>query len=74
MQSAIYYREQALKAARLAFLVGDAQAKAQLGKMAWDYRDIAIDLENGAIDVRHPERMPQLKDAGQAEPGKPPER
>jgi hypothetical protein len=42
--------------------------------MAGDYRDIAIDLENGAIDVRHPERMPQLKDGGQAAPGKPPER
>jgi hypothetical protein len=30
-------------------------------QMAEDYRDIAQDLTNGAIDIRHPERMPQSK-------------
>jgi hypothetical protein len=27
--------------------------------LAQDYDDIAVDLEAGAIEVRHPERMPQ---------------
>jgi hypothetical protein len=31
----------------------------QLGRFAADYDDIAIDLEQGAIEVRHPELMPQ---------------
>jgi hypothetical protein len=74
MQSADYYRKQAVKAERLAFFLGDAQAKAELEKMAGDYRDIAIDLEDGAVEVRHPARMPQLKDGGQAEPDGPPGR
>jgi hypothetical protein len=28
-------------------------------KMAKDYTEIALDLERGAIEIRHPERMPQ---------------
>jgi hypothetical protein len=36
-----------------------SQAAAELMQMAQDYRDIAEDLENGAIEIRHPERMPQ---------------
>jgi hypothetical protein len=31
----------------------------QLLRMARDFDDIVTDLENGAIDVRHPELMPQ---------------
>jgi hypothetical protein len=27
--------------------------------MAKDYEEIAVDLERGAIEVKHPERMPQ---------------
>ena len=30
-------------------------------KTAEDYRDIAEDIAKGAIEIRHPERMPQLK-------------
>ena len=32
-----------------------------LGRVAQDYDDIAEDLENGAITIRHPELLPQLK-------------
>jgi len=53
---------QADRAARLANLLTDERTKADLLKMAEDYRDIAQDLENGAIEFRHPERMPQLED------------
>ena len=62
MQSMSYYLMQADRAARLANLLTDERTKADLLKMAEDYRDIAQDLENGAIEFRHPERMPQLKD------------
>jgi hypothetical protein len=59
MQSASYYVEQARKAERLSVQVTDNRASAELQRMAQDYRDIAQDLENGAIEIRHPERMPQ---------------
>ena len=29
--------------------------------MAQDFEDTACDLENGAVDVRHPELLPQLR-------------
>lgn len=61
MQSVSYYLMQADKAERLALLLTDERTKHDLLKMAEDYRDIAQDLENGAIEVRHPERMPQLE-------------
>jgi hypothetical protein len=28
-------------------------------RMAQDYEDLAEDLENGAIEIRHPELLPQ---------------
>jgi hypothetical protein len=59
MKTAADYLEQAEKAERLALFIGDEEAKSNLEKMAEDYRDIAQDLENGAIDIRHPEVMPQ---------------
>lgn len=61
MQSASYYLKQAQKAEHLACRLTDEQASAALLQMAEDYRDIAQDLENGAIDIQHPERMPQLE-------------
>jgi hypothetical protein len=30
-----------------------------LQRMAQDFEDIAYDLETGAVDVRHPELLPQ---------------
>jgi hypothetical protein len=41
MQSASYYLLQAQKAERLAHLLTDERGKADLAKMAQDYRDIA---------------------------------
>jgi hypothetical protein len=55
-----YYILQAQKAERLALLLTDDRARDDLLKMARDYRDIVEDMENGAIEIRHPERMPQL--------------
>ncbi len=60
MQQASYYVEQAERAERLAELVTDTAAKAELTKMAQDYRDIAWDLTSGAVEIRHPELLPQL--------------
>ena len=48
------------RAERLAELVTDTAAKAELAKMAQDYRDIACDLTSGAVEIRHPEMLPQL--------------
>jgi hypothetical protein len=59
MQAVSYYLEQAERAERLASLVTDKAIEAELRKMAQDYRDIAQDLQNGAIEIRHPDLMPQ---------------
>jgi len=61
MQDSQYYRSQAEMAQRLAEQINSPEAAASLLKMAQDYRDIAEDLENGAIEIRHAERMPQRK-------------
>jgi len=68
MHPSSYYRQQAEKAERLAGLITDRDAKEELRKMAQDYRDIAHDLENGAIEIRHPELMPQSGHRRQPEP------
>jgi hypothetical protein len=59
MQAVSYYLEQAERAERLANLIDDSSAKAELSKMAEDYRDIARDLENGAVEIRRPDLMRQ---------------
>ena len=61
MQEASYYREQALRARRLANATTDRDAGAQLAKMAQDYSDIAEDLERGLVEIRHRELMPQMR-------------
>jgi hypothetical protein len=37
------------------------EIREMLAQMARDYDDIAEDLENGAIEIRHPELMPQQR-------------
>jgi hypothetical protein len=55
MYAATYYREQAGRLAR-----GQrADINELLQLMARDYDDIAVDLDRGAIEIRHPELMPQ---------------
>lgn len=61
MQKPRHYRSQAQVAQRLAGEIYNEEAAASLLKMAQDYQDIAEDLENGAVEIRHPERMPQPK-------------
>jgi hypothetical protein len=44
-------------------MTSDADMAATLRRMAEDFDDIAVDLEAGAVDVRHPSLMPQLDHA-----------
>jgi hypothetical protein len=60
MQQARYYREQAELSRRLAARTTDKPMSKELNKIARDFDDIAVDLEQGAIEFRHPELMPQL--------------
>jgi hypothetical protein len=62
MENAPYYRGQAERARRLAHSLTNREVEALLERIAQDYDDIAVDLENGAIEVRHPELMPQSQD------------
>jgi hypothetical protein len=56
-----YYREQAERARRIARLMHQPGINDALQRMAQDFEDIACDLETGAVDVRHPELLPQLR-------------
>ena len=58
MHDPSYYREQAERARRLAART-HAEIDATLLRMAQDFDEIAEDLEKGAVEVQHPERMPQ---------------
>jgi hypothetical protein len=59
MHSANYYRGQAAKARWIARDVATPTAADLLETVAEDYDDIAEDLENGAVSIRHPELMKQ---------------
>jgi hypothetical protein len=58
MQKPSYYREQAARARRLARGSRD-DIEELLKHLASDFDDIAVDLERGAVEIRHPELMPQ---------------
>ncbi len=59
MQSSRYYRQHAERERRLSQGISDRRVVAILIRLARDYDDIAIDLDSGAIDIVHPERLPQ---------------
>ena len=61
MHDASYYREQAERAARLARSQTRRDVEELLQRMARDYADLAEDLETGAVEIRHPELMPQTR-------------
>ena len=61
MHPASYYRERAEHARRLASRVYQRDLLETLRQVAQDYDDIAEDLEGGAIEIRHPELMPQRR-------------
>ena len=58
MHSANYYRDQASRARRLGEPLSESDRYA-LEALARDFDDIAEDLDRGAIEIRHPELMPQ---------------
>ena len=64
MQSPQYYREHAARARRLAAAMSVPDVIETLERLARDYEDIATDLENGAVEIVHPERMPQQDHQG----------
>ena len=59
MHDPSYYRSQAERARRLALVPTDRGTQNTLLQMAQDYLDLVEDLESGAIEIRHPELMPQ---------------
>jgi len=61
MHLASYYRERADHAHRVASRMQQPQIVEMLRRLARDYDDIAEDLETGAIEIRHPELMPQRR-------------
>jgi hypothetical protein len=61
MQDPSYYRSQAARARRLALVPNDRETQDTLLQMAQDYLDLVEDLERGAIEIRHPELMPQTR-------------
>lgn len=62
MMNPDYYREQANRARRLAHeLANRPDIARDLERIALDYDDIVTDLEAGAVEIRHPELMPQLQ-------------
>lgn len=63
MYDAAYYREQAGRARRLFDRTMDEETLEALKAAAQNYDEIAEDLERGAIDIRHPELMPQMEHA-----------
>jgi hypothetical protein len=61
MEHAAYYREQAGRARRLARGINHPEVTEQLLRMARDYDELAEDLERGAVEIRHPELLPQRR-------------
>ena len=62
MEESSYYREQALRARRLAKAINDQYAKINLERLATDYSAIAEDIERGAGGVRCAELLPANED------------
>ena len=61
MHAPEYYREQARRARRLAAMAHQPELKETLTQAAQDFDDIAYDLEVGAVEIRHPELLPQRR-------------
>jgi hypothetical protein len=59
MHSAKYYREQAAHTRRLAQHQVTRHTVELLKRVAQDFDEVAEDIELGAIEIRHPELLPQ---------------
>lgn len=65
MQNVGYYQEQASHARRLAALTALPQDVIEaLQRTARDYEELADDLIIGAVEIRHPDLMPQRRHKG----------
>jgi hypothetical protein len=69
MKDTAYYRERAAQARRLAAVMHQRDVCETLREIARDYEDIAEDLESGAVEIRHPELMPQRRRQGEKASG-----
>jgi hypothetical protein len=61
MQEAPHYRRQAQRARWLARQLTDPSDMETMHGLANDLDEIAIDLERRAIEIRHPELLPQRR-------------
>jgi len=61
MYEATYYRQQAARARRLGEHTFKAELSEMLASAARDFDEIAEDLEKGAVEIRHPDLMPQAQ-------------
>jgi hypothetical protein len=61
MHSPLYYRSQATIARRLASKVTNEGVSELLNQTAKDYADIALDLEAGVVEIRHPDLVRQQR-------------
>ena len=61
MQESSYYRQEAIRARRLVKAINHPEARDALLKFAKDYDEIATDLETGAVEIRHPDLLPQRR-------------
>jgi len=61
MHEANYYRQQGRRARRLSSEILNKEIAELLRRVAQDYDELAEDIDAGAIEVRHPELMPQSR-------------
>ena len=59
MHSADYYRRQAVRARKIADIAHQPEIQEMLRAAAHDYEEIAEDIDAGAVEIRHPELLPQ---------------
>jgi hypothetical protein len=59
MHSADYYRRQAVRALQIADTAHQPEIREMLRAAAHEYEEIAEDIDAGAIEIRHPELLPQ---------------
>jgi hypothetical protein len=68
MQSAAYYRTQAVIADGLGLTDNNPETRRMLRQLSRDYLDIAIDLESGAVKIVHEAELPQQDHIGPLPP------
>ena len=59
MHSGDYYRRQVVRARKIADIAHQPEIQEMLRAAAHDYEEIAEDIDAGAVEIRHPELLPQ---------------